>query len=60
MKSARGMSGNLVDLAHPDVIIPDLVAVDTNVVIAFLRRAFPGQNPQKITRASDGLWPRIR
>ena len=48
----RRMSGKLVDLAHPDVVVPDLVAVDTNVVIAFLQQAFPGQNPQQLARAT--------
>ena len=46
------MSGKLVDLSHPGVAIPDIVAVDTNVVIAYLQQSFPDQNPLQIERAT--------
>jgi predicted nucleic acid-binding protein len=46
------MSGKLVDLSHPEAEIPDLIAIDTNVVIAYLQQTFPRQDPQQIARAT--------
>jgi predicted nucleic acid-binding protein len=45
------MSGNLIDLSQPNVRVPDPVALDTNVVIAFFQQFFPGQVPQHVMRA---------
>lgn len=46
------MAGNLVDLSQPHVPIPDPVAADTNVVVAYLRHAFPGEDALHVARAS--------
>jgi predicted nucleic acid-binding protein len=46
------MSGNLVDLSQPGVALPDAIAVDTNVVIAYLRQPFPEELPQNVARAT--------
>ncbi len=46
------MSGRLVDLSQPNASIPNPVVVDTNVVIAFFQRFFPGSRPQQASQAS--------
>lgn len=46
------MSGRLIDLSQPNVTIPDPVALDTSVVVAYFQRFFPGQDQLQVTRAS--------
>jgi len=46
------MSGNLVDLSQPGAVLPDVLAADTNVVVAYLRRQFPEEFPLHVARAT--------
>lgn len=46
------MAGNVLNLSLPGVVIPDPVAADTNVVVAYLRHAFPGEDPLHVARST--------
>ncbi len=46
------MPGRVVDLSHPGIVIPDPIACDTNVVVAYVRHAFPGEDAEHVARAT--------
>lgn len=41
------MDGRVVDLSQPDVMWPDPIAIDSNVVVAYLQEYVPSRDPRR-------------